>query len=112
MKRLHNGPVDRVEESRHFGLGSSFNSIDSDQWHGVILLFCIPSRILFLDPRECRAATGAGQDPAREVPSFLECQTLRGPVAAPIRQQHLLIRRLRIQSSDGVPRSEMDLMCG
>src|SRR5277367_641165 len=49
MKRLHDGPVDRVEESRHFGLGSSFESIDSDEWHGVNLLFCIPSPILFLD---------------------------------------------------------------
>src|ERR1700722_6187665 len=38
MKRLHDGSVDRVEESRHFGLGSSFNSIDCDEWHGVILL--------------------------------------------------------------------------
>jgi hypothetical protein len=38
MKRLHDGAVDRVEESRHFGLGSSFNSIDCDEWHGVILL--------------------------------------------------------------------------
>src|SRR5271167_2361942 len=56
MKRLHDGLVDRIEESRHFGLGSSFNSIDSDQWHGVILPFCIPSQLRFLDPRECHAA--------------------------------------------------------
>src|SRR5208283_5556939 len=56
MKRLHDGSVDRVEEGRHFGLGSSFKSIDFDQWHSVIFLFRIPSRIQFLDPRECHAA--------------------------------------------------------
>jgi hypothetical protein len=56
MKRLHDGPVDRVEESRHFGLSSSLNSIDSDQWHGVILLLYSISASVFGTPREMSRA--------------------------------------------------------
>src|SRR5271155_4691205 len=61
MKRLYDGPVDRVEEGRHFGLASSFQSIDFDQWHNLISLFCIPSPIPFLDLPNHHAAA----EPAR-----------------------------------------------
>jgi hypothetical protein len=82
MKRLHDGPVDRVEQSRHFGLGSSFNSIDSDQWHGVILPFLYSLSDSVFGPLAIVTPRRPGQNPAREVPSFHWLEFLDSP--API----------------------------
>src|SRR5271156_2878247 len=56
MKGPHDGPVHCVEQGSDFGWTSSFKRIDFYQWHNVISLFCIPSRIPFLGLPYRRAA--------------------------------------------------------